>query len=101
MHTIDNKYNQPVPVENEPKIITGIDFSINGLSTENHLQSQQTPTPYKIKVYYCTLIDLVIIIELTLSYTVISAIASFTAVAENGQCKYNGIWEQLPYTIID
>ena len=38
---------------------------MNGLSTENRLRSQQTPTPYKIKVNNCKLIDFVIRIELT------------------------------------
>ena len=42
-----------------------IDFSINGLSTENRLRSQRTPTPYKIKANNCKLTDLVIKIELT------------------------------------
>ena len=42
-----------------------IDFSINGLITENRLVSQRTPTPYKIKVDNCKFIDLVIKIELT------------------------------------
>ena len=42
-----------------------IDFSINGLSTEIRLRSQRTPTPCKIKVNNCKLIDLVIRIELT------------------------------------
>ena len=41
-----------------------VDFSINGLSTENRLRSQRTPTSYKIKVNNCKLIDLVIRIEL-------------------------------------
>ena len=40
-------------------------FSVNGLCTENRLQSQQTPTPYQIKVNNCKLIDLVKRIELT------------------------------------
>ena len=39
--------------------------------------------------------------KLTLSYTAINGIASFTAVAENGRCQNNGILEQLPYTITD
>ena len=39
---------------------TFIDFSINGLSTENCLRSQRTPKPHKIKVNNCKLIDLVI-----------------------------------------
>ena len=42
------------------KIECIIDFSINGLSTENRLRSQRTPTPYKIKVNNCKFIDLVI-----------------------------------------
>ena len=42
-----------------------IDFSINGLSTENWLRSQRTTAPYKIKVHNCKLVDLVIRIELT------------------------------------
>ena len=42
-----------------------IDFSIHGLNTENRLPSQRTPTPYKIKVNNCKLLDLVIRIELT------------------------------------
>ena len=37
-----------------------IDFSINGLTTENRLRSIRTPTPYKIKVNNCKLIDLAI-----------------------------------------
>ena len=41
-----------------------MDFSINGLTTENRLRSQLTPTPYKIKVTKCKSIDLVIRIEL-------------------------------------
>ena len=39
-----------------------IDFSINGMSTANHLRPQWTPTPYKIKVNNCKLIDLVVLI---------------------------------------
>ena len=42
-----------------------IDFSINGLSTENGLRSQRTPIPYKIKVNNCILVELVVRIELT------------------------------------
>ena len=42
-----------------------MDFSINGLSTENRLRPQRTPIPYKIKVNNCKLIDLVIRIEIT------------------------------------
>ena len=42
-----------------------VDFSINGLSTENRLRSQRTPKPYKIKVKNSKLIDLLIRIELT------------------------------------
>ena len=43
-----------------------IDFSyINGLCKASRLQSQRTPTPYKIKVNNCKLIDLVIRVELT------------------------------------
>ena len=42
-----------------------IDFSINGLSTENCLRPQRTPTPYKIKVKNCKLIDLMIRIKFT------------------------------------
>ena len=42
-----------------------INFSINGLSMENCLRSHQIPTPYKIKVNNCKLIDLVMRIELT------------------------------------
>ena len=42
-----------------------VDFSINEPGTENRLRSQRTPTPYKIKVKKCKLIDLVIRIELT------------------------------------
>ena len=45
-----------------------IDISINGLSTENRLRSQRTPTPYKIRVNSCKLIDLVII-ELTNNFS--------------------------------
>ena len=40
-----------------------IDLSINRLRTENRLRSQRIPTPYKIKVNNCKLIDLVIILE--------------------------------------
>ena len=40
-------------------------------------------------------------VPLTLSYTAIIGIASFTAVAENGRCKNNGIYEQLPYEITE
>ena len=48
------------------KLITWtIYFSINGLFTENRLRSQRTPTPHKIKVKKCKLIDLVIRSELT------------------------------------
>ena len=36
----------------------------NELSTQNRFRSQRTPTPYKIKVNNCKLIDLVIRIEL-------------------------------------
>ena len=42
-----------------------IDFSINGLCTENRLRSEQTPTPRKIKVNNSKLINLMIRIELT------------------------------------
>ena len=42
-----------------------IDFSINGLSTENHFRSQRTRTPFKIKANNCKFIDLEIRIELT------------------------------------
>ena len=35
------------------------------LCTENRLRSQRTPTPDKIKVKNCKLLDLVIRIELT------------------------------------
>ena len=38
--------------------------SMNGLSTENRLRSQRTPTPYNIKVNNCKLIDFVIRIVL-------------------------------------
>ena len=38
---------------------------MNGICTENRLRSQRTPTPYKIKVNKCKLIDLVLRIELT------------------------------------
>ena len=38
---------------------------------------------------------------LTLSYTAIIEIATFTAVDENGRCNNNGIEEQLPHTITD
>ena len=50
-------------------ITHAIDFTINGLSTENRLRSQRTPTPYtKLKlVNNCKLRDLVIRIELTLA----------------------------------
>ena len=44
-----------------------IDFSINGLSTENRLISQRTPTPYKHQVNICKFIDLVMRIQLTLA----------------------------------
>ena len=42
-------------IRNESKweeiiIVRNIDFSINGLSTENHLRSQRTPKPFKIRV---------------------------------------------------
>ena len=40
-------------------------------------------------------------IRLTLSYTAIIEIATFTAVDENGRCNNNGIEEQLPHTITD
>ena len=43
---------------------------MNGLSTENRLPSQRTPTPFKIKVNICKLIDLVIKIELTSNFNV-------------------------------
>ena len=42
-----------------------IDCSINGLSTENRFRLQWTPTPGKMKVNNCKLIDLVIRIEFT------------------------------------
>ena len=45
----------------------GIDFSINGQSTQNRLRSQRTPTPYKIKVNNSKFIYLVIRIELSRS----------------------------------
>ena len=48
-------------------ISPAIDFSTEPrpwLSTENRLRSQRTPTPYKIKVNICKLIDLVIRIKL-------------------------------------
>ena len=55
-----------LPALQQPSTIdTTIDFSINGLSTENCLRSQRTPKPYKIKVNNCKLIYLVIRIELT------------------------------------
>ena len=41
------------------------DFSIYEQSTENRLRSQRTPTPYKIKLNNCKLIDFMIRIELT------------------------------------
>ena len=42
-----------------------IDFSINGLCTGNRIRSQRTPTPHKLEINNCKLIDLVIRIELT------------------------------------
>ena len=42
-----------------------MDFSINGLSLENRLRSQRTPTPWKLKVNDYKLIYLVIRIQLT------------------------------------
>ena len=42
-----------------------IDFSINGICTENRLRSQRTPTPYTINVNNSRLIDFVIRTELT------------------------------------
>ena len=42
-----------------------IDFSLYGLWTENHLRSQLTPTPYKIKVNNSKLIYFVRRIEIT------------------------------------
>ena len=55
-----------LPGLQQPRTIDiNIDFSINGLSTENCLRSQRTPKPYKIKVNNYKLIYLVIRIELT------------------------------------
>ena len=42
------KYNEIQLTEN--KVDLNIDFSINGLCTENPYISQRTPAPYKIKV---------------------------------------------------
>ena len=41
------------------------DFSINGLNAENHIRSQRTKNPYKIKLNNCKFIDLVPRIRLT------------------------------------
>ena len=46
-------------------VFWAIDFSCNGLSTENRLRSQRTSKQYKIKVNICKLIDWVIRIEST------------------------------------
>ena len=59
------KYHVKIYILNITIIVTITDFSINGLSTENHLRLQRTPTPYKIKVNNSKLIDLEIRIELT------------------------------------
>ena len=42
-----------------------LNLYINELCTENRLRSHRTPTPYKIKVNNCKLINLAIRIELT------------------------------------
>ena len=48
-----------------PAIGSVIDFSINLLSMENRHQSQRTPTPFRMKINNCKLIDWVIRIEFT------------------------------------